>query len=802
MSTSPPTEASQAGAPTAPKPRAVIVSTSLPRRCGLATFTGDLRGALTGAGWSVDVCAIDRDGLAYGPEVVHVVRHDDPEDYQRAARALAVSGVDVVLFQHEYGIFGGADGAYVLHMARQLRWLGVPYVVTLHTILDTPSRGQVATMRALCHGAARVTVFTDSARQLAATTGVADPARLVVMPHGAPPVLREPADPQALEADLDILGDGPVLSTFGLLSAGKGLEVMIEALPEIARRHPDVRYVIAGATHPDILRRDGESYRQALIDRAEALGVGDNVSFINAFLTDAELGALLARTDLYVTPYLSAQQACSGTLTFALAAGVPAVSTAYRYAVDMLTKGDAPAGVLTSCGDASEMASAIGGLLDDRATLESLRKAADAIGARLTWPSVGRQFATVLTAAANAPLTRPKAYPLVLSHLDTLVDDIGIMQFAQATRPDTDSGYCVDDVARLAIVACGLQEGTEDPLPRRWVRSSLRFLDAAVTATGSRNFLDYGGRWLDRPHVGDHLGRAVWGLGVVMGTVDDAAQREHAHAVLQRSLPAVADLSYLRSIAYAVLGLAHTEERELLGRLADRLAGAFDERPGWYWFEEALTYDNARLPQALIAAGVKLGRDDLVQLGLTTLDWYLHQVGIGGDSASVLKLVGNRWRRRMAVRRGGSAGRTHLGAVRPGPTRATSRLRWSLELDEGDEQPLDAAAVVEALAHAWSATGEERYRRLCGHAFTWFYGVNRYGLALYAQSNGACHDGLGRDGINANCGAESTLAYYQALHAAASIGAVDVAAPRQAPARIPSRKWPIDATVRERPRGN
>jgi glycosyltransferase involved in cell wall biosynthesis len=792
MSTSSQLEVHRSGAPQAPPPRAVIVSTSLPRRCGLATFTGDLRGALRTAGWAVDVCAIDRDDLTYGSEVVEIVRHDAPEDYRRAAGALARSGVDIVVIEHEFGIFGGPDGSHVLHMARELRRLGVPYVVTLHTVLETPTRGQYATLRSLCHGAARVTVFTESARHLAAQTGVADPARLVVLPHGAPPVLRQPADPQALAEHLDDLGDGPVLSTFGLLSAGKGVGTMIEALPAIAAEHPDVRYVIAGATHPDILRQEGETQRDRLIARAEELGVADNVRFINAFLSDAELGALLARTDLYVTPYLSAQQACSGTLTFALAAGVPAVSTSYRYAVDMLTKGEAQAGVLTDCGDAQQMADAIGGLLRDRERLASLRRAADAIGADLTWPSVGRQFADVFTGALAAAAA-PRAYPLVFAHLDRLVDDIGIVQFARAAGPDTDSGYCVDDVARLAIVACGLREGTEDPLPRQWLRSSLRFVDAAMTKAGSHNFLDYGGRWLDEPHMGDHFGRAVWSLGVVVGTADDVGLREQAYAVLQRSLPAVWEISDLRTVAYAILGLVHVHEPELLTALADRLVAAFDDRPGWHWFEPSLTYDNARLPQALIAAGVRLGRPELVKLGVSTLEWYLRQVGIvHGDGAPVLKLVGNRWRRRAAIRR--SAGPAHL-RLRPGTTRSTSQR--ARELDEGDEQPLDAAAVVEALAQAWSATGEQRYLRLCARAFSWFYGINRYGRALYEPSSGACHDGLGGTGVNANCGAESTLAYYQARQAAAAAGALDTALPRPVQRRITSRSRRIDATVKE-----
>jgi glycosyltransferase involved in cell wall biosynthesis len=770
-------------------PRAVIVSTSLPRRCGLATFTNDLRTTLgaVAAHWIVRVCAIDRDRLRYGPEVMCAVRQDEPEDYRRAAASMARDGVDVVIFQHEYGIFGGPDGAHVLIMARELRRRGIPYLVTLHTVLPEPTRGQAATLSTLCRGAARVTVFTETARTLAAATGLADLTKLVVVPHGAPSVLREPVRLDrvggAVRHALDRLDGSRVLSTFGLIGPGKGLDHAIEALPPIVAKHPDVCYVIAGATHPEVIRVEGESYRRQLSLLAESLGVRDNVHFIDAFLTDAELAALLSRTEIYVTPYRSPDQICSGTLTFAIAAGRPIVSTAYRYAVDLLgggpghVPGTPSAGVLVPCGDVDALAETITELLTDEPRMAAMRAVADELGATLTWPSVAQRFAEVFAAARvphpaqvgpaadagpglgalDAGKLRP--FPLLLTHLDRLADDIGIVQFAAGDHPDTDSGYCVDDVARLAIVACGLTNAplADDPRPARWLHSSLRFLGGALTETGSRNLLSYAGHWEDEPHVGDHLGRAIWALGVVASGAPDAEARVLAHRLLERT-PALADLLIEpRSAAYAILGLTRLDDdadpavQRAARLLAHRLADAVEQTPEWCWFEPRLTYDNARLPQALLAAGARLNDPALTALGLSTLDWYLDQVGLHTDGPGVLRLVGNKWRTRSRF----------------------SDLLSGHEWDEGDEQPLDAAAVVEALVQAWLATSDPRYSQLAGRAFGWFYGVNRPGVMLYDLQTGACRDGLTATGVNANSGAESTLAYYQALLAVADAGLVD-----------------------------
>jgi hypothetical protein len=467
-----------------------------------------------------------------------------------------------------------------------------------------------------------------------------------------------------------------------------------------------------------------------------------------------ELAELLAHTTIYLTPYRGAEQACSGTLAFALVAGCPIVSTPYRHAQEILAghAGTAP-GVLVPRDDSAALADAVVGLLDDPARLAGAGAAAYALGAGLTWPSVAARIAGVYTRAVPALGALRTRYPQRLDHLARLTDGTGIVQFAYGNRPDRASGYCVDDVARLALVAGGLaaQEDDPPPQPDRWLDSALRFLDRAVTGAGLHNLTDPDGRWLDGPHLGDHVGRAVWAAGVLAAR-GPARVRGEATALLRRMLPLVGRLTSVRSIAYALLGLAPAagaaqDVPAVLRTAAYRLDRAryTDPERDWCWFEPWLTYDNARLPQALLGAGTALGDRRLVDRALSTLDWYLGQAGLGGPSPEMLRCVDNRWR----------------GRQRPCAT------------GDGDEQPLDAAATAEALAAAWLATRDKRYARLARLALSWFHGVNRAGVAVADLATGGCHDGLSVAGVNANQGAESTLAYHQVLVALRDAGLIE-----------------------------
>ncbi len=721
--------------------RIAIVSTYPPRACGIGAFSADLRATLFGVP-GIDgtelVAVVNEPSSPQRRGVLATIAQSVRGDYVRTARMLGRLDVDVVLLQHEYGIFGGLDGEYVLSFAEEL---AQPLVVTLHTVLSEPTPHQAEVLTKLCAHAELVIVMTHTAQRLLVENGACEAEKVRVVPHGAPTRLTErAARPRPSRAD-----DRFQLSTFGLISPGKGLETVIEALPELVEDHPEIAYVIGGRTHPDIARREGERYRLMLERRVLELELGDHVEFDDRFLAVDDLSDLLAATDVFVTPYRNREQISSGALTFALAAGCGVISTPYWYAQDMLGSG---AGRLVPFDDPPAVAEAIRGYLERPETLATARAESRRIGATLAWPAVAAATASVLREAHElAPRRRPSgAAGLHLSslrtdHLLTLVDDVGIVQHAHGIIPNRDSGYCVDDAARLAVVSLALaRRGDDEQMWTSILYRSLAFLHAASDDTGMRNFMAYDRRWLDEPHMGDHVGRSVWALGDILATAWIPAVVVPVRDLLDRLVGAVAaqDVA-LRTAAYTVLGLARLDadrldagSRALLERLVEQLADAYRHTSGegWHWFEDKLTYDNARLSQALIAGGNALRRDDLVDHGLESLRWLGDEYGLGTGN---LRLSGHEGRRR--------------GEAAPGA---------------GDEQPLDAAAIVECELTAFAITHEARHGVRATRAFEWFLGRNHLERPLYDFATGGCSDGLGGDALNDNEGAESTLALHRA----------------------------------------
>ena len=716
--------------------RTAIVSTYPPRACGIGTFAADVRAALLGVD-GIDrvekVVVVNDPTRPQRPGLVATIAQAVRGDYVRAARILGRLDVDAVLLQHEYGIFGGADGAYVLSLAEEL---SQPLVVTLHTVLSEPTPHQAHVLDALCRQAELVIVMTETAKRLLVASGTCPASKVRVVPHGAPTLLARRADAYALErAAADDEGeDRFVLSTFGLLSAGKGIETVIEALPAIVERHPEVVYVVAGRTHPDVAHREGERYRLRLEQTVLDLGLEDHVEFDDRFLAIEEIADLLAATDVFVTPYKGREQIASGALTFGIAAGCGVVSTPYWYAQDMLASG---AGEIVPFDDSAAIAEAVCRYIDEPDRLAAARAEARRIGAQLAWPSVAKATAAVLSEAVQLaprrrrPLARldPQLVTMRTDHLLTLVDD----------------------VARLAVVALELARRGDEQTWTSIVYRSIAFLqDATDPERGMRNFMAYDRRWLDEPHLGDHVGRSVWALGDILSTAWVPAVVGPTRRLLDDIVGTLGNDVSLRTGAYTVLGLARLDPdrlqpaaRELLGRLVDQLAAAFEAHaaPDWHWFEDSLTYDNARLPHALIVGGAALGREDLTETGLNALRWLGDESGL---AEGTLRLTGHRGRHR-----------TERG---PGA---------------GDEQPLDASAFVSAELAAFAVTGDPAHGVRAQRAFDWFLGRNRLHQPLYDFATGGCSDGLGRDALNQNEGAESTLALH---HAALTLEAAGVRA--------------------------
>jgi glycosyltransferase involved in cell wall biosynthesis len=746
--------------------RTAIVSTYPPRACGIGTFSADLRATLLGVPGieSADLVAVvhepsspQRRGLL--ATIVQAVRGD----YIRTARMLARLDVDVVLLQHEFGIFGGRDGEYVLSFAREL---AQPLVVTLHTVLSEPTPHQEEVLTELCAEAELVVVMTDTARRLLVESGACSEEKVRVVPHGAPTRIAERAAGglRARRSMSPAVNNPFRLSTFGLISPGKGLETVLEALPGMIDRHPEIVYTIAGRTHPDVSRREGERYRLMLERRVLEFGLGDHVEFDDRFLTIDELADLLASTDVFLTPYGNREQIASGALTFAIAAGCAVVSTPYWYAQDMLASG---AGLLVPFRDPEALANAVCSYVERPDALRAARTEAQRIGSTLAWPAVAEATARVLQEADElAPRRRPAGVAdlhltsLRTDHLLTLADDVGIVQHAHGIIPNRSSGYCVDDVARLAVVSLALAERGDEQVWTSNLYRALAFLQAAADERGMHNFMGYDRRWLDEPHVGDHVGRSIWALGDILATAWIPAVVRPARDLLDLLVGTLSDEVSLRTAAYAVLGLSRLDADRLkpaahqqLERLVEQLAEAYERSRSedWRWFEDELSYDNARLSQALLAGAYALDRPELAEPGLESLRWLGDECGLDKDA---LRLPGHRGRRR--------------GEPAPGA---------------GDEQPLDAAALVEAELSAFAVTHQAEHGVRAIRAFEWFLGRNRLEKPLYDFATGGCSDGLGREELNDNEGAESTLAFH---HAALLLDAAGVRAADREPALEPA----------------
>jgi glycosyltransferase involved in cell wall biosynthesis len=726
-----------------------------PRRCGIATFTRDLRNALAlrRPRWTCPVVAVTDPGQDYDyPEEVRFeIPERDVTAYRRAADFLTLSHGDLLCVQHEFGIFGGPSGAHLINLLRRLRQ---PVVSTLHTVLQEPSEDQRRVMADLVRCSDALVVMSDRGRSILESVYGVDPDQIAVIPHGIPDLPF--VDPNFHKDQFGVAGR-PVMLTFGLISPGKGIEVGIEALPLIVEKHPDLVYMVVGATHPNLVKAEGETYRLSLERRAKALGVENNLIFLNQYVDDQQLSEVIGAADIYLTPYLNASQITSGTLAYCYGSGKAVISTPCWHAEELLRDGH---GVLVPFRDAGAIAEAVITLLDQPTLRHAMRKQAYLAGRQMVWPQVGEAYADlfdrlllnadhhrrrVVRIPATLAVEPAQLPPWRFQHLLAMADSTGVLQHAAHAVPDFRHGYCTDDNARALLLSVQLEgsddEGCEALLPLQ--TASAAFLNYALThETGRfRNFMAFDRRWLEPQGSEDSHARALWSLGAVVGRTHQLNLRNWAARLFERALPALEDFTSPRAWAFAVLGL-HDYLRILDGdrlalrwrlELAERLLAAFQANasPDWPWLEDVVAYDNARLPQALIISGRWLGRADMLETGLTALAW-LQRVQTA--PAGHFRPIGSEgfWRR-------GSAPALY------------------------DQQPLEAAASVAACLEAFHASGDDHWLHEAQRAFDWYLGGNDLQQPLYDATNGGCYDGLQPAGLNRNQGAESTLAFLMAL---------------------------------------
>ncbi len=730
-----------------------FVGDHLPRQCGIATFTSDLLSAVANAHPHSRCFCVSVNDIKGGYEYPEVVRFEieeqDLSSYLRAADFLNISNVDIVSLQHEFGIFGGPAGGHILAFLRELR---MPVVTTLHTVLREPRAEQRRVMQELISLSTRLVVMAERGRQMLEDIYQAPPAKIDVIAHGIPDVGF--VDPTYFKDQFGVEGK-VVLLTFGLLSPNKGIECVLNALPDILAEFPHVVYVVLGATHPNELREHGEAYRLSLEILAKKNKIEKNIIFYNQFVALENLKEFIGAADLYITPYLNEAQITSGTLAYAFGAGKAVVSTPYWHAAELLAE---DRGVLIPFGDAQTMAREVISLLKDDTRRHAIRKNAYRIGRDMIWSNVAQLYMRAFEASrlGGAPLSRkslvtktldrrPRELPeLKLNHLSRMTDSTGIFQHAIFSVPNFSEGYCTDDNARAFVLSVLLGELGEEPESVRTVASTCAaFLYHAFDSRTKRfhNHMSFDRRWLDDQGSEDCQGRALWALGVGVGRSPFRSFQMMAGQLFALALPAFMEFTSPRAWAFCLIGI-HEYLRRLKGDslvnqtrevLTSRLMGLLEQntRPDWCWFEEELSYDNAKLAHALILSGSATGQKPVFERGLQALRW-LAQLEI--SEKGHFRPIGSN------------------GFYRRGGVRANF-----------DQQPIEAQATVSACLDAYRATSDFWWYEQAQRAFDWFIGWNDLGQELYSSESGGCRDGLHVDRVNGNQGAESTLAFLLSL---------------------------------------
>jgi glycosyltransferase involved in cell wall biosynthesis len=742
--------------------RVAFIGNYLPRQCGIATFTTDVSEAFSEEFPDIQsmVLAMNDvpEGYPYTEQVRYELRENNLFDYERAANFLNQHEVDAISLQHEFGIYGGKWGKYILTL---LRNVNAPVVTTLHTVLEKPDAEQYDVMREVARLSNRIVVMSEHSRKdLIRIYGIPE-HKIDFIPHGIHDV---PFVDPGFHKDKFGAEGRTVLMTFGLLSRNKGLEYVIEALPAVVERYPDLLYLVLGATHPHVKAHEGESYREGLQARARELGVENNVLFVDQFVTLKDLKEFIGAANIYITPYLDPEQVVSGTLAYTVGAGKAVIATPYRYAKELLADGR---GVLVPFRDSNAISEKILYLLDNEAETGAMRKKAYMYGRNMIWPAVAQQYRESFDLARQQHFTehylmtldsqteeRAEEVPVLkLDHVERMTDGTGMYQHAVFSVPNYKEGYTTDDNARALVVSVQLEDLANLTKSEAEAASLVRveelghrylaFLWHAFNPeTGRfRNFMDYDRRWLEEVGSEDSHGRALWALGTVLARSKRAGLQGMAGRLFEAAIPAVTEFTSPRAWAFSLLGILRYIRRypgdravlTVLATLIEKLMDLYrsNRTDTWHWFEDKVTYCNPAMPQVLLQYGQSTKNQEAIDIGLESLAWL---VEIQQSEQGWIMPIGNQ-------------GFYSKGGPIP----------------YFDQQPVEVHALLSACLEAFRVTKDLTWYNHATQAFEWFLGRNALGVSVYDKVTGGCRDGLHIDRLNENQGAESTLAFIQSM---------------------------------------
>ncbi len=714
----------------------LYVGTYPPRECGIATFTRDLAMTVNKKVPLVKskILAINDNTNIYDypEEVILQINDSNVREYIDAARKINESDlIKLVNIQHEFGIFGGEYGGYIIPFLKTLK---KPVVTTLHTVLPNPDEKRKRIVRLIAENSSCLVVMANEAVRILKKDYKLK-TDIVVIPHGVPEVpFISSTEGKAKTRYKDRL----IISSFGMMNPSKGYEYVIDALPRVIKEFPNILYLIIGETHPLIRKKEGERYRVFLENKVRELGLKNNVKFYNKYARLSGIIKYLRASDIYISSSLNPAQIVSGTLSYAMGCGRAVISTPFLYAKEVITPDK---GILVEFNNPEAFAEAIINLLSDSELRERMGRNSYASTRQMTWPNVVLSYGEVFGRYLKIEGVYTRVFPrLKFSHLTSLTDDFGILQFARHTKADKQSGYSVDDSARAMIVCCMYYALRGLESTRRLIRIYLNFIKYVQRDDGRfYNFVNHK-REIDHDHWSeDSHGRALWALGYLISLETIPSNlKDDAERLFIRALEPLKGIRSPRAVAFSVIGLHYYNKArpssDILNQireLADYLVLLYEQHSSddWQWFEEHLTYSNSKLPEALFYAYLTTGNKKYRRIAESTLDFLISLTFLDGRFVPIGQ---DGWYFK-------DGHRAHF-----------------------DQQPVDTASMVLTLILAGNITKKEEYYKKGLKAFNWFLGDNSLNQVIYDESTGGCHDGLGEFSINLNEGAESTISYLMA----------------------------------------
>ncbi len=722
-----------------------FIGTYPPRECGIGTFTNNLFNAMLvnndrrEYGYEGFVVALNDIDLIYEyPEEVKLtIRQEHQEDYLQAVKFINLSGADLCILEHEFGIFGGQNGVYILPLLHRLE---APLIVTLHTILKTPSYNEKAVLQEICKMAHKIVVMSHKAIEFLVSIYNVPGEKIVFIEHGVPDI-HFSQEKSKKEFKLE---SKKVLLTFGFIGRNKGIETVIKALPKVVEKHPDVIYIVLGKTHPNVLRHSGEEYRIFLMRLVKSLQLEKHVMFLNEFIDEQDLFKYLSASDIYITPYLNEAQITSGTLSYAVGVGSAVISTPYWHATEMLAEGR---GRLFNFNDSSNLTSTLTELLDKPEELDELKRKAHDYGQKITWPKTGEKYVAL---AENILKTGHKVIvkkdtvldllilpPFSLTHINRLTDDTGIIQHAKFGIPNLKEGYSLDDNSRALLMVLMAYRQMKDIRALELSPIYLSYIHYMQNTNGTfRNFLSFSRNYLDKVGSEDSFGRTIWALGYLLGNAPNDAYYQTGKLLFFNASPNFEKLKSIRSIANTMIGISYylksnpsdDSMTERLRNFANILIKHYyeNETPDWNWFESLLAYDNGILPLALLHSAEILNDDKITKTAFKSMNFLTKHI----LKDNYLSIIGNeKWYKKEGER------------------------------SVFAQQPIDAMAIVLMYHQAFHVTKDKDYLNKLYTSFLWFLGENDLRMSLYDFETQGCCDGFESYGVNRNQGAESSLAY-------------------------------------------